>query len=212
MQGQKMREKLHGLYVITDDVLTPPQTLLLQVEEALRGGAQIVQLRDKVSTQEVVRKNALALQELCRAHDALFVLNDDVELAVELGVDGLHVGKSDYHRIEQIRENFRGVLGVSCYSDVEFASEMEELGVEYVAFGSFFASPTKPSSSIVALQTLRLAKERLRIPICAIGGLHTQNIAEVLCHKPDMIALVSDIWKSDFIEEKCRWYKKALEF
>lgn len=205
-----MKEKLRGLYVITDDLLTPPATLLEQVRKALEGGARIVQLRDKKSAESLVRENALALQELCRKHDALFVLNDAVELALELGADGLHVGKSDYHQIERIRASFKGILGVSCYGDVAFAQEMEQLGVDYVAFGSFFVSPTKPSSCIVPLETLRLAKERLNIPVCAIGGLSSETIKDVLRYKPDIISLISDIWKSN-IKEKCAWYQKQME-
>ncbi len=205
-----MKEKLRGLYVITDDLLTPPATLLEQVRKALEGGARIVQLRDKKSAESLVRENALALQELCRKHDALFVLNDAVELALELGADGLHVGKSDYHQIERIRASFKGILGVSCYGDVAFAQEMEQLGVDYVAFGSFFVSPTKPSSGIVPLETLRLAKERLNIPVCAIGGLSSETIKDVLRYKPDIISLISDIWKSN-IKEKCAWYQKQME-
>lgn len=199
--------KLQGLYVITDDVLTPPKTIMAQVEQALKGGAKIVQLRDKTSSLEEIKKTALILQKLCTAHDALFVLNDAVELAIELGLSGLHIGKSDHHRVKEIRKEFQGVLGVSCYGSVEFAIEMQDVGVDYVAFGSFFSSPTKPSSNIVPLGTLRIAKNSLDIPVCAIGGLDSENIADVMLYKPDMISLISDIWKSENIEEKSDFYK-----
>jgi thiamine-phosphate pyrophosphorylase len=199
-------EKLKGLYVITDDVLTPPKTIMTQVEEALKGGAKIVQLRDKTSSHEEIKKTALVLQELCTAHDALFVLNDAVELAIELGLSGLHIGKSDHHRVKEIRQAFGGVLGVSCYGDVAFAIQMQDAGADYVAFGSFFSSPTKPNSNIVPLGTLRIAKNSLDIPVCAIGGLDSENIADVMLYEPDMISLISDIWKSESIEEKCAFY------
>ncbi len=198
---------LKGLYVITDDVLTPSHTILAQVEESLKGGAKIVQLRDKKSSLFEIKKTALALHELCKTYNALFVLNDKVELAIELGLGGLHIGKSDHHRVKEIRENFHGVLGVSCYGDVELAKEMESLGADYVAFGSFFGSPTKPDSGIVPLSTLRIAKNRLKIPICAIGGLNSENLEEVMQYNPDMLALISDIWNAKNIQEQCRLYK-----
>ena len=158
-----------------------------------------------------MKKTALALQELCHRYDALFVLNDAVELAIELGLDALHIGKSDHHRVKEIRENFNGLLGVSCYGDVELALKMEDMGVDYVAFGSFFSSATKPDSQIISLDTLRVAKERVKIPICAIGGLTLFNIKEVLSYKPDMIALISDIWKSCDPEAKSAFYAKMSE-
>jgi len=204
-------DKLNGLYVITDDVLTPPDTIMDQVQKALLGGAKIVQLRDKHGSDEVIRKKALELQNLCQKHDAVFILNDKVELAIELGLSGLHVGKSDYHRIEEIRKNFSGYLGVSCYGDVSFAKKMEESGIDYVAFGSFFASPTKPHSNVVDLKVLKKAKEALNIPICAIGGLNSDNIADVMQYKPDMIALISDIWKSENIQKQAQFFASLYE-
>ncbi|MBA3025193.1 MAG: thiamine phosphate synthase [Sulfurimonas sp.] len=201
------KDKLQGLYVITDDVLTPPKTLMTQVEEALKGGAKIVQLRDKTSSHEDIKKTALALQKLCNSYNALFILNDAVELAIELGLSGLHIGKSDHHRVSEIRKKFKGVLGVSCYGDIELAIEMQGEGVDYVAFGSFFSSPTKPGSNIVPLGVLRIAKNSLDIPICAIGGLDSENISDVMLYEPDMVACISDIWKSENIEEKSAFYK-----
>ncbi len=201
------KDKLQGLYVITDDIFTPPQTLLAQVEQTLQGGAKIIQLRDKTSSLQEIKKTALALQQLCKVYDALFVLNDKVELAIELGLSGLHIGKSDHHRVKEIRQKFQGVLGVSCYGDIEFAKEMQDAGVDYVAFGSFFTSPTKPDSNIVPLSTIGIAKRSLEIPVCAIGGLNSENIAELMLYKPDMISLISDIWKSEDIKEKSVFYK-----
>jgi len=203
--------KLNGLYIITDDTLTPPHTIIEQVEKALLGGAKIVQLRDKQSSDEAIRNAAIELQNLCEKYNAVFVLNDKVELAIELGLSGLHIGKSDYHRIEEIRKNFSGYLGISCYGDVSFAKEMQQLGVDYVAFGSFFTSPTKPNSNVVDLEVLRKAQIELNIPVCAIGGLNSKNISDVMQHKPDMIALISDIWKSENIQDKAQFFTSLYE-
>ncbi len=205
------REKLKGLYVITDDSLTPSNTLFSQVKQAIEGGAKIVQLRDKKSSDKVILQTALKLQELCRSYNLLFVLNDKVELAIQHKFDGLHIGKSDHGRFEEIRANFKGVLGVSCYGDIAKAQEFETLGADYVAFGSFYSSPTKPDSNIVPLETLKIAKNRLTIPICAIGGIHSENLSEVLENRADMVAVISDIWKSEDIKQKCEIYKQQLD-
>ena len=203
-------EKLKGLYVITDNALTPQETIFFQVQEALKGGAKIVQLRDKINSEKVVKKTAIELQELCTRFGAIFILNDKVTLALESHFDGLHIGKSDYDIFPQIRENFKGILGVSCYGDIEKAKYFEALGADYVAFGSFFSSVTKPDSSIVPLEVLQKAKEQLHIPICAIGGICTDNLDEIMEQNPDMVAVISDIWRSENIKEKCEIYNRTV--
>jgi len=195
------KESLRGLYVITDDLLTPKSILLESIKKALHGGARIVQLRDKVSSDREIRALAITIQELCHEFNALFVLNDKVELAIELGCDGLHIGKSDHHRFEQIRKKFHGIIGVSCYGDLLLAKQMELMGADYVAFGSFFASPTKPNSKIIDLDILKKAKEQLNLPICAIGGIHSDYAEDIVVnYQPDMVAVISDIWREDITQ------------
>lgn len=198
--------KLKGLYVITDDTLTPESTIIEQVEKALLGGATIVQLRDKTSSDDAIREKVKKLQNLCHNHDAMFVLNDKIDLAIELECDGLHIGKSDHHRFDEIRKNFKGVLGVSCYGNIDMAKDFEKRGADYVAFGSFYPSPTKPSANIVPLETLRDAQVKLNIPICAIGGINTQNITDVMEYHPDMVSIVNDIWSAQDIVSQSSLY------
>jgi len=198
--------KLKGLYVITDDKLTPDDTIYTQVEDALKGGASIVQLRDKKNSDEIVKQKAIKLQQLCKEYDAFFILNDKIDLACELQCDGLHIGKSDHDRFEYIRENFKGIIGVSCYGDVELAKKFETMGADYVAFGSFFASPTKPNSNIVPLEVLTQAKKELNIPICAIGGINSENLIDVLDHNPDMVSVISDIWRNENVQNQSNFY------
>ena len=204
------KKRLNGLYVITDDALTPKEEMFSMVEEALVGGATIVQLRDKQSSDEEIKEIAQSLQELCRNHHALFVLNDKIEMAIELNLDGLHIGKSDHHQFEEIRQQFNGVIGVSCYGDIDLAKEMERMGADYVAFGSFYLSPTKPHANVVPLETLTKAKKELNIPICAIGGINLFNVEEVMVHQPDMVSLISDIWSSKNITQQSSCYKKLF--
>ncbi len=200
------KKELKGLYVITDDTLTPQKSLYTQVESALKGGATIVQLRDKHSTDKEIAKKALSLQSLCHKYDALFILNDKVALAILLGLDGLHIGKSDHDNFLEIRKSFDGIIGVSCYGDISLAEEFEKLGADYVAFGSFYTSATKPDSNIVPINTIKIAKNRLDIPICAIGGISTQNLDEVMYYRPDMVSVISDIWSSSDIIKQSQLY------
>jgi len=199
-------ERLEGLYVITDDKLTPKDKLLTMVEASLKGGASIVQLRDKSSSDEEIKATSLALQKLCHYYDALFVLNDKIDIAIECKLDGLHIGKSDHHRFEEIRKNFDGIIGVSCYGDIPLAKNMKEMGADYVAFGSFFVSPTKPKANIVPFDVLSQAKEELQMPVCAIGGIKRSNVEQVMEHEPDMLSLVNDIWSAKNIQEQSQHY------
>lgn len=204
-------ERLEGLYVITDDTLTPKDKLLEMVESSLKGGASIVQLRDKTSSDTEIKETAIMLQKLCRYYDALFVLNDKIEIAIECKLDGLHIGKSDHARFEEIRQNFKGVIGVSCYGDIALAKMMQDKGADYVAFGSFYVSPTKPHANIVPFSTISEAKKALDVPVCAIGGLKLSNIHNIMNHKPDMVSLVNDIWSAEDIQEQSQKYTNLFE-
>lgn len=205
-----MSVELKGLYVITDDSLTPDESIFEQVENSLKGGAKIVQLRDKKNSEDIVEQKAKKLQELCESYGALFVLNDKIDLAIKLQCGGLHIGKSDHERFDEIRSKFDGVIGVSCYGDIELAKKFEKAGADYVAFGSFFHSPTKPSSNIVPLDIISRAKKELKVPVCAIGGINTENLHEILEHTPDMVSIISDIWGSDDITSKSLEYSKKM--
>lgn len=202
--------ELNGLYVITDEILTPSETLYSQVEDALKGGARIVQLRDKNNSDEDVEQKALKIQELCKKYNALFVLNDKINLAVKLQCDGLHIGKSDHANFLQVRKDFSGIIGVSCYGDVNLALEFERLGADYVAFGSFYSSPTKPESKVVPLETIKVAKDTLNIPVCVIGGINSKNLDEVMGYSPDMVSVISDIWCAQNIINQVKLYNAKL--
>lgn len=201
---------LKGLYSITDNTLTPNETIINDVKNVILGGAKIIQLRDKTNNDDKVVELANAIQYICRKEGILFVLNDKVELAIENNYDGLHVGRSDYHRIEEIRKDFKGILGVSCYDDISKAKEMESLGAEYVAFGSFFSSATKPDSKVVPLEVLDDARVKIKIPVCAIGGITSKNLDEVLKYNVNMVAVISDIWKSPDVVKQAKLYSKRF--
>ncbi|HEY9191063.1 MAG TPA: thiamine phosphate synthase, partial [Sulfurovum sp.] len=181
-----MSQSLNGLYVITDEHLTPDETVHSYVEDALKAGASIVQYRNKTKSDEEVEEVCRTLQGLCRRYDVPFIIDDRPHLAAKIGADGLHIGKNDMP-IEEARKIFpKGIIGVSCYGSIKKAKEAQKEGADYVAFGSFFASPTKPHSGIISMNVLHKAKEAIDIPICAIGGISQTNIGEIAATRADM--------------------------
>ncbi len=204
---------LRGLYVITDKELTPYEKgkIFEMVESALKGGAKIVQLRDKETPLEELLPIALALKKLCHKYKALFIVNDSVELAKVVSADGVHLGKEDTSIERALTELPGKIIGVSCYGDLERALRAEKLGASYVAFGSFYLSPTKPQSPIIPLEILREAKKRLTLPLCAIGGITLERAKPLIELGADLIAVISDIWKAVSIEERARAYAKLFE-
>jgi len=205
--------KLSGLYVITDEKLTPYKNneILEKVEEALKGGAKVVQLRDKTHSDEFLLPYAKALKELCKNYGVIFIVNDRVPLSLEANADGVHLGEEDPF-IGEVRKILKNkIIGVSCYGDLKRAKEMELLGASYVAFGSFFPSPTKPESKIIDKKIILEAKKVLKIPICAIGGITLDKAEELIKLSADMVAIISDIWKANNIEERAKKYREIFK-
>lgn len=189
--------KLSGLYAITDEVLTPNATVVDQVKKVLEAGVKIIQYRNKHEADDDIEKICIALQDLCKAYDALFIIDDRPELAQKIGADGLHIGKEDMS-LQAARKIFKqGIVGVSCYGSIRLAKEAEAEGADYVAFGSFFKSPTKPKSGIISMNVIEKAKAAVAIPVCVIGGISSSNVHEIAQKKPDMISVVSGIFEGD---------------
>lgn len=207
-------KKLKGLYGITDEKLTPyrDNLILEKVEKALRGGAQIIQLRDKTHPDDFLISYGRLLKELCKSYGGIFIINDRVELAKKLDADGVHLGEEDLS-LEEARKVLgkSKIIGVSCYGDLERAKLMEKKSADYVAFGSFFASPTKPNSKIIDFKILLEAKKILKIPICAIGGITVERAKKLVELGADLIAVVSDLWLAEDIEKRAKEYKKIFE-
>lgn len=155
-----MRNKLQGLYAITDEKLTPDEVVDLRVEEALVNGIKIIQYRNKTKSDDEVELACKALQTLCTKYGALFIMDDRAYLAQKIGADGLHVGKDDMPLSEARAIFTKGIIGVSCYGSIKKAKEAQSEGADYVAFGSFFPSPTKPHSGVVSMSVLRKSKKR----------------------------------------------------
>ena len=186
--------KLRGLYAITDNRLTPASTLLEAVEEALRGGVSILQYRDKHSNTREREQQALDLLRLCHEYDALLIINDDVKLAADCGADGVHLGQED-ETLSQARDFLgnRAIIGASCYNRLELAEKACAQGADYLAFGRFFPSSTKPDAIQAELEILARART-LGLPLCAIGGISLDNAASVIEAGADMIAVVEGVF------------------
>ena len=187
--------RLQGLYGISDTKLTPTKTLIAQLQKAIQGGLKIFQYRDKDSKDSEIIGLVGELQALCNENNVLFVLNDRYELAIKLGVSGLHLGRDEVSQLLDIRESFKGIIGVSCYDSIELAQRYESAKVDYVAFGSLFPSPTKKDAKPCPLSVLKEAKNTLKIPICGIGGICVDNVS--LLKECDMIAVISSLWNID---------------
>lgn len=196
------------IYAISDELLTPAHTIETQLKEAILGGIKYFQLRDKHSLDSTLLLQCARLAEICANASVEFIINDRVELALELQKReipcGLHLGRDDEKgEFARLREEFRGIIGISCYGDLERALKYEAQGADYVAFGSIFKSATKVDSAIVGTEILRLAQEKIkRAKICAIGGINAQNLAEV--GEADMVAMISAIWCDNILQNLVR--------
>ncbi|MFP4251643.1 MAG: thiamine phosphate synthase [Guyparkeria sp.] len=192
------RDRLKGLYVLTDTSRFEREELVKAVAASIEGGARIVQYRDKSDDVARRREEAAALAELCRIHQRLFIVNDDVALAIEVGADGVHLGRDDAP-LDETRARFEAegldaIIGVSCYADRLRAERAAEQGADYLAFGAMFPSPTKPHAPGAPAEVLGWARERLGRPVCGIGGITARNVADLMTYRPDMIAVVSEVF------------------
>lgn len=200
---------LKGLYVLTDDILTPKETMLEQVERVLRLGICCLQLRDKCSDDDALVSLGYELKSLCHQYGTLFCIDDRVLLAKKLQVDMLHIGEHDmsYHDA-RLCVGHTMMIGVSCYGDLQRAKNHEIQGADYVAFGSFFPSPTKPLAHVVPLSLLDEAKKTLSIPLCAIGGINSVNAHSLYEAGADMVSAVSSVWQGCDDDIKKMFFKE----
>jgi thiamine-phosphate pyrophosphorylase len=191
----KSAEPLKGLYAITDRHLATAGGIAWQVEQALLGGARLIQYRDKGTDHRRRLEEAEALLHCCRHHSVPLIINDDVELAAEIGADGVHLGNEDTALAAARQRLGRdALLGLSCYNDLERALAAQTAGADYVAFGSFFSSPIKPGAAPAEIELLRQARQKLTIPIVAIGGITADNGAQLVRAGADMLAVISGVF------------------
>ena len=193
---------IRGLYAITDPTLIGGERLLPACEQALRGGARLLQYRDKDSDAISRFRNAQALRELCHQYGALFIVNDEPILANAVKADGVHIGQSD-GGVRAARELLgeHAIIGVSCHGDARLAQQMANEGASYVAFGRFFPSHTKPQAPGADIAVLTTA---LPVPKVAIGGITPDNAGQLIDAGADAIAVIHGLFASDDIESMAR--------
>jgi thiamine-phosphate pyrophosphorylase len=190
---------LRGLYAVTPELPGPGLSLARQVELAIAGGARLVQYRDKArdraEDRERRRVQAHALRGVCRAAGVPLIINDDVALAGAVSADGVHLGRDDTPPAEARRLlGPSSIIGVSCYDRLDLAEVAQSAGADYVAFGSFFPSKTKPLAVRAELDLLRRARRRIRLPLVAIGGITPENGAALIAAGADLLAVVSGVF------------------
>lgn len=193
-----------GVYALTPET-ADTEHLLMQVEAALAGGVAAVQYRDK--SDDVARRHEQAseLVALCHRFNVPLIINDDLRLADLCDADGVHLGRDDSSlreaRIILGKDKF---VGASCYQSLELALAAQTAGADYVAFGSFFASPTKPVAGRAGLDLLRDSAPLIHVPLVAIGGITLGNAAQLLDAGADSLAVLSALFDAPDIRASAR--------
>ncbi|MET0052550.1 MAG: thiamine phosphate synthase [Candidatus Thiodiazotropha sp.] len=197
--------RLRGLYAITDSGLCPTERLEEQVTQTLLGGARILQYRDKSQDQARRLREAGMLKDLCEAHDALLIINDDLALARQVRAHGVHLGRDDA-ALENARDMLGPdtVIGISCYNSLEIARAAALAGADYLAFGRFFPSTTKPEAVNAPPSLLTAARSELNLPLVAIGGITPENGAPLIEAGADMLAVVHGVFGQPDVQAASR--------
>lgn len=201
---------IRGLYAITPD-LVDTGLLLDKVQQALGHGAGILQYRNKLADTALAMEQATALRRLTRDHDACLIINDDIDLALAVAADGVHLGGEDGDLLaakQRLPQTM--LLGASCYNDLERARTAILAGADYVAFGAVFPSGTKPHARRAGLDLIRTARAELGVPIVAIGGIASENAPEVIAAGADCVAVISALFDAADISMKAEEFARLF--
>jgi thiamine-phosphate pyrophosphorylase len=202
--------ELRGVYAVTPDCADTAE-LLLRAGLALAGGTRLVQYRNKAAPAALRRAQAQGLLSLCRSYGARLIVNDDLALALDVGAHGVHLGREDGDLAAARQALGPGrLLGVSCYAELARAREASRIGADYVAFGSFFPSATKPGATHAPLTLLAEGKRELGLPLCAIGGITVENAPRLLAAGADMLAVISDLFAAPDIGSRAAAYTRLF--
>ena len=200
----KFSESMLRLYAVTDRSWTGRQTLLEQVESALKGGATCVQLREKELDFDTFLAEAVELKALCGRYGVPLIINDNVEIALRSGADGVHVGQEDMEA-GGVRTKVGPdmIVGVTAKT-VEQALAAQQAGADYLGSGAVFSSVAKPSALPMSKEMLRSICNAVTIPVVAIGGINLRNIGELEHTNIHGVAVVSGIFAAEDIERECQ--------
>ncbi|HEB95880.1 MAG TPA: thiamine phosphate synthase [Sedimenticola thiotaurini] len=198
---------LRGLYAITDPGLAAGD-LAGRVESALLGGARAIQYRDKGDDGERRRHEARTLQALCRRFRVPLIVNDDLELARLIGADGVHLGRDDPDPARaRALLGPDAVIGVSCYDRLELARAAAAAGADYVAFGRFFPSRSKPEAVPATADLLHRARDELSLPLVAIGGITPENGGPLVAAGASMLAVIHGVFGQPDVRAACQRFQ-----
>ncbi len=203
-------QNLTGLYAITDPELMKSD-LIAKTEQALMGGINILQYRNKTVSIEQQEQEAHTLARLCKNYNVIFIINDNVELAIKVNADGVHLGQKDT-QLQQARQRLgkNKIIGVTCNNQINLAQDAQQQGADYVAFGRFFTSLTKPAAPQAELSLLNEAKKLITIPIVAIGGI-TQEFAPILLKEgADMLAVIHGVFGQENVLDATRQFVEII--
>jgi thiamine-phosphate pyrophosphorylase len=201
--------KLSGLYVITPDS-RDSEALIARVRAALGAPLGALQYRNKLADAGARAHEARVLARLCRARGVPFIVNDDLELALEVDADGVHLGREDGDLAMARARLGTKLLGASCYNELERAHAAIAAGADHVAFGSVFPSATKPRAARAPLEIFAAARA-LGVPLVAIGGVTLHNAREAIRAGADLVAVISDLFDAADIAARARAYARIFE-
>lgn len=199
--------QIRGLYAVTDPDLLTSERLVAAIGEAITGGAAIVQYRNKSAAPETQRREARALSALCRQSGVVFLVNDNIELALACDAHGVHLGQQDGDvAAARRRLGEAAVIGRTCHDSLALALAAQDAGANYVAFGRFFPSRTKPQASPADIALLPQARTALRIPVVAIGGVTVDNAPQLIAAGANAVAVIHDLFSAGDIRARAQQF------
>ena len=203
---------LQGLYVIVDADCIGTEEIHSATHEVLSAGVKIIQYRDKINNQNKRFNIAKQLRELTQQYSCILIINDDIKLTKMVEADGVHLGKHDDSIVKARKKlgNYK-IIGASCYNNYENAQQAINASADYIAFGSFYPSSTKPNALKANLELLKRAKQDFDLPICAIGGISHKNVPELMKAGADMIAVISSIFNTSSPMQAVQEYLSIIQ-
>jgi thiamine-phosphate pyrophosphorylase len=212
---QEKRKRINGLYVIIDMQLLRGRLHADVTAQAIRGGAKIIQLRDKLQSRRQILQEARELKSICERHGVLFIVNDYADIALAVHADGLHLGQDDLP-VEDARKILPGDMIIGCTTTSrKLAAAAQSAGADYAAVGAIFPTESKHSTTtpvkVVGLEMIREVKQAVSLPVVAIGGINKDNVAEVMAAGADSVAVISAVLGADSPEEASRMMTEAME-
>ena len=199
------------LYAVTDRSWLGEKTLFDQVEEALIGGVTLVQLREKEMSEDDFLKEANEMAKLCHRYNVPLIINDNVDIAMKSGADGVHVGQSDMEAAAARKKlGSDMIVGVTAKT-IEQAQRAQDAGADYLGSGAIFGTTTKSGAKPMTTELLSSITASVSIPVVAIGGINRSNILQLRGTKISGAAIVSGIFAAKDIETECRLLRELVE-